>query len=145
MFTVPRIRTLANSARLPRLKAPVFLRAAGIHTTRVAKVEKKEQELHTTDSYAKEVDESPAADAKVHRVDPDSDRVQKPYEPPSGYSRSGVLHEEYRHTQKTENPYAPEGGEDSSYGAKNNWTREHGGETSGKEEGPDANSSGGRK
>ncbi|KAJ7190805.1 hypothetical protein GGX14DRAFT_482411 [Mycena pura] len=46
---------------------------------------------HTTDSYAKEVDSTPAADPTVHRVDPSSENVQKPHEPPSGrYSETGV-------------------------------------------------------
>ncbi|KAJ7177233.1 hypothetical protein C8R43DRAFT_1118241 [Mycena crocata] len=46
---------------------------------------------HTTDSYSKEVDSSPAADSKIHRVDPSSENVQKPHEPPSGrWSAAGV-------------------------------------------------------
>ncbi|KAF7325017.1 hypothetical protein MKEN_00544100 [Mycena kentingensis (nom. inval.)] len=46
---------------------------------------------HTADSYSKEVDSTPAKDPKVHRVDPASETVQKPYEPPSGpYSQTGV-------------------------------------------------------
>ena len=51
---------------------------------------------HTPDSYSKEVDHTPPSDAKVHRVDPESDRVQKPYEAPSGWSRAGVKTDEYR-------------------------------------------------
>ncbi|KAJ7135119.1 hypothetical protein C8R46DRAFT_1048057 [Mycena filopes] len=46
---------------------------------------------HTTASYAKEVDSSPAADPKIHRVDPSSENVQKPHEAPSGkWSATGV-------------------------------------------------------
>ena len=55
---------------------------------------------HTPDSYSKEVDHTPPSDAKVHRVDPDSDRVQKPHEAPSGeWSRAGVKTDEYRTDQ----------------------------------------------
>ena len=51
---------------------------------------------HTPDSYSKEVDHTPPSDDKVHRVDPESDRVQKPYEPLSGWSRESVKTDEYR-------------------------------------------------
>lgn len=50
---------------------------------------------HTPDSYSKEVDYTPPHDEKIHRVDPDSDRVQKPHEPLSGWSRAGVT-DKYR-------------------------------------------------
>lgn len=53
------------------------------------------QVKHTSDTYSKEVDATPPSDHTVHRVDPDSDNVQKPHEPPSGYSRAGVKTEEY--------------------------------------------------
>ncbi|KAJ7908959.1 hypothetical protein B0H13DRAFT_1715082 [Mycena leptocephala] len=46
---------------------------------------------HTTDSYTKEVDSTPAADPQIHRVDPSSENVQKPHEAPSGpWSATGV-------------------------------------------------------
>jgi hypothetical protein len=50
---------------------------------------------HTSDTYSKEVDATPPSDHTVHRLDPESDNVQKPHEPPSGYSRAGVKTEEY--------------------------------------------------
>lgn len=56
---------------------------------------------HSTDSYVKDVDSSPAADSKVHRVDPSSENVQKPYEPPSNsWSEAGVKTNEYRSDAK---------------------------------------------
>ena len=55
----------------------------------------QEQTKHTSDTYSKEVDATPASDHTVHRLDPESDNVQKPHEPPSGYSRAGVKTEEY--------------------------------------------------
>ncbi|KAJ7872815.1 hypothetical protein B0H14DRAFT_159423 [Mycena olivaceomarginata] len=46
---------------------------------------------HSTDSYSKDVDSSPADDPTVHRVDPSSENVQKPHEAPSGrWSATGV-------------------------------------------------------
>ena len=70
---------------------------------------------HTPDSYSKDVDHTPPSDAKVHRVDPDSDRVQKPYEAPSGeWSRAGVKTEDYQ----TEHPHALAGGESTRYCAR---------------------------
>jgi hypothetical protein len=41
-------------------------------------------------------------------------------------------------------PYAPEGGESTRYGARNSLTEDKGAETSGSDEGPDRNSSRGR-
>ncbi|KAJ3575819.1 hypothetical protein NP233_g838 [Leucocoprinus birnbaumii] len=47
--------------------------------------------LHTPDSYAKEVDYTPAPDHRIYRVDPLSENVQKPYEAPSSdFSRTGA-------------------------------------------------------
>ena len=50
---------------------------------------------HTPDTYSKEVDATPPSDHTVHRLDPESDNVQKPHEPPSGYSRAVVKTGEY--------------------------------------------------
>jgi hypothetical protein len=51
---------------------------------------------HTTDSYAKDVDNTPAPDHQVYRMDPATENVQKPYEAPSGeWSRAGVKTSEY--------------------------------------------------
>lgn len=69
---------------------------------------------HTPDSYSKDVDRSPPGDAKVHRVDPNSDVVQKPYEAPSGWSRAGVKADEYR---SAEPPYPAKKGETIRNGA----------------------------
>lgn len=67
----------AHSAR--RLHAAAAHYSAGAKST-----------SHTTNSYSKDVD-STAADPKVPRVDPSSEMVQKPHEPPSGpFSATGV-------------------------------------------------------
>lgn len=51
---------------------------------------------HTTDSYAKDVDYTPAPDSQIYRVDPLNENVQKPYEAPSGeFSRTGARAAEY--------------------------------------------------
>jgi hypothetical protein len=91
---------------------------------------------HTPDSYSKEVDYTPPNDKKVHRVDPDSDRVQKPYEAPSGeWSRAGVKAEEYRTVIEEKNAYAPKGGESTRYGVRKILTEDKGAETSKSDEG----------
>jgi hypothetical protein len=101
---------------------------------------------HTSDSYNKDVDGTPPPDNTVHRVDPDSDRVQKPYEPPSGeWSRAGVQTEEYRHVEGANQPYSPKGGNKGRYGSRLNWAEDKSPATSGKDEGPNAGSSKGRK
>lgn len=90
---------------------------------------------HTPDSYSKEVDYTPPKDKKVHRVDPESDRVQKPYEAPSGeWSLAGVKAEEYR-TVEEKNAYAPKGGESTRYGVRKTLTEDKGAETSKSDEG----------
>ncbi|OBZ70355.1 hypothetical protein A0H81_09821 [Grifola frondosa] len=65
------------------------------------------QEKHTTDSYLKDVDESPPASAKTHQVD-ESDtgaKVLRPNEPVTGgYSRAGPQTKEYATVNK-EDPY----------------------------------------
>ncbi|KAJ7728647.1 hypothetical protein B0H16DRAFT_1894065 [Mycena metata] len=125
---------------------------------------------HTTDSYGKDVDSSPAADSKIHRVDPSSENVQKPHEPPSGqWSATGVEAgvknaqgkknsdtegerktgmKEYG-TMSSDKPYgAPGAGQ--RYGGKEGYATEKGGnagETSQSTEGqgPAGSESGGRK
>lgn len=65
------------------------------------------KERHSAESYFKEVDSSPPADASTYQVDGTSDKVQRPLEPPSGnFSRAGVGSEEYR-TMDTQEPYEP--------------------------------------
>ncbi|KAF9481050.1 hypothetical protein BDN70DRAFT_831660 [Pholiota conissans] len=150
MLNVSAIRTALKTSRsafrpaLGAQIAPALIR--GVHTTpATAQQQEKEKLTHTSDTYAKEVDSTPAADNTVHRVDPDSDRVQKPYEPPSGYSRAGVQYEEYRHVEGRKQPYAPEGGSKGNYGARPDWAEQKGPETSGPEESPNEKSSGGRQ
>ncbi|KAJ7262483.1 hypothetical protein C8J57DRAFT_1133971 [Mycena rebaudengoi] len=118
---------------------------------------------HTTDSYSKEVDSSPATDSKIHRVDPSSENVQKPHEPPSGpWSTTGVeaAHgskgdgekatgmKEYS-TMSEKNPYhAP--AENERYGGKKHYQEDKGknpqeSSRSVEAEGPQGSESGGRK
>lgn len=69
---------------------------------------------HTPDSYSKEVDHTPPSDDKIHRVDPESDLVQKPYEAPSGWSRAGVQTEKFRNVsgeKQQDSATAHKGGE----------------------------------
>ncbi|KAJ7510653.1 hypothetical protein B0H11DRAFT_2269244 [Mycena galericulata] len=116
---------------------------------------------HTTDTYSKEVDSSPAADSKIHRVDPSSENVQKPHEPPSGpWSATGVDAgvknaqgkreengerqtgmKEYK-TMSKEQPYEAPGRKEENEKGRN--PPETGG-TSKPHEGPQGSESGGRK
>ncbi|KAF9542628.1 hypothetical protein CPC08DRAFT_716930 [Agrocybe pediades] len=101
---------------------------------------------HNTDTYAKEVDTTPVEDKSVHRVDPDSENVQKPHEPPSGdFSRAGTQTDEYRHVEGSDQPYAPKNGDKGRYGTRDSWAEEKGPETAHSGEGPEGKSSGGRK
>ncbi|KAJ7059574.1 hypothetical protein C8F01DRAFT_216563 [Mycena amicta] len=71
--------------------ATVLLRTSRFASTATSTSTKSTSTTHTTDTYSKEVDSTPAPDPKIHRVDPSSETVQKPYEPPSGpYSQTGV-------------------------------------------------------
>lgn len=144
MFFIPRTRStiLANgrvvlNGPLKRHVAP----STSIHTSQT-----RESDKHTSDSYAKDVDDTPPSDNTVHRIDPDSDRFQKPHEPPSGqWSRAGVQTDEYRHVEGEKQPYTAKGVDQGRYGSRMNWTEDKGPETSGGDEGPDAKSSQGRK
>ena len=65
------------------------------------------QKGHSAESYFKEVDSSPPADASTYQVDDSSDKVQRPHQPPSGnFSEAGVGSEEYSTVNKQE-PYDP--------------------------------------
>jgi len=93
------------------------------------------QPNHTPDTYSKEVDTTPASDKKVNRIDPDTDAVQRPYEPPSGpWSQAGVETEEYRLVESGEGgkqPYTlPDSGK-GRYGTGGDWPKEKGLDTSG--------------
>ena len=92
---------------LIRAQPATLLRRARSSSLTVAYGLRQNHSIHTPDSYTKEVDYTPPSDDKIHRVDPESDRVQKPYEAPSGeWSRAGVQADKYR---SVEHPYAPNG------------------------------------
>ncbi|KAF9452996.1 hypothetical protein P691DRAFT_720412 [Macrolepiota fuliginosa MF-IS2] len=72
---------------------------------------------HTTDSYAKDVDTTPASDHLIHRVDASSEVVQKPYEAPAGeWSRVGVVASEDAAANRT----GPRRSEGNASGGKKN-------------------------
>lgn len=130
MFTVIRARSALLKA-LPRIP-----HSSSLPMSPITLISRK----HTTDSYTKDVDSTPPSDKTVHRVDPDSDRVQKPYEAPSGeWSRAGVQTEEYRHVEGAKQPYAPKGGHKGGRPkSRQNWAEGKGRQASGKDESPDA-------
>jgi hypothetical protein len=100
---------------------------------------------HNPDSYNKDVDATPPADANIHRVDPTSEAAQKPYEAPSGpWSRAGTQTNEYRSVDKDTQPYAAPG-ENRRYGGKEAYAKEKGQETSQSGEGPEGKAKGGIK
>src|SRR5260221_7013172 len=103
------------ASRFSRFRHPSFRL---FHTTGCAASQPK----HTPDTYSKEVDTTPAADKTVNRLDPDTDAVQRPYEPPSGpWSQAGVKTEEYRHVESGEGrkqPYTPPNGSKGRYEEK---------------------------
>ncbi|KAH9060991.1 hypothetical protein EDB87DRAFT_1613129 [Lactarius vividus] len=80
------------------------------------------QGSHSAESYFKEVDSSPPADASTYQVDGSSDKVQRPHEPPSGkFSQAGVGSEEYRTIDRQEPYELPSNGDASEklrYGGK---------------------------
>jgi hypothetical protein len=100
---------------------------------------------HNPDSYNKDIDSTPPADATVHRVDPTSEVVQKPYEAPSGpWSRASTQTSEYQSVNKDTQPYAAPG-ENRRYGGKETYAKEKGPETSKSGEGPEGKAKGGRR
>ncbi|KAG0700966.1 hypothetical protein DFH29DRAFT_590488 [Suillus ampliporus] len=62
---------------------------------------------HSTDSYVKDVDETPPHDPKIHRVDATSEAAQHPYEPQR--SQAGDRTSEYEHVNKNELCDTPKG------------------------------------
>jgi len=80
------------------------------------------QKDHSAESYFKEVDSSPPADASTYQVDGSSDKVLRPHKPSSGnFSQAGVGSEEYRTVDKQEPYEVPSKGEASKklgYGGK---------------------------
>ncbi|KAF8956835.1 hypothetical protein BDZ97DRAFT_145570 [Flammula alnicola] len=114
MFRTPQIRSVLSTSRITRLTGQRNIPKSPIHTTASLLSGK-----HSADSYSKEVDCTPPEDTTVYRIDPESDLVQKPYEPPSGeWSRAGVRTDEYRHVEGAKQPYAPQGGDKGGYGAR---------------------------
>ncbi|KAF7335639.1 hypothetical protein MVEN_02218800 [Mycena venus] len=154
MFSRSLLRPIQSTSR--RLAAPSYTSTAS--------------RWHSTDSYTKEVDSTPAVDPKIHRVDPSSENVQKPHEAPSGpYSATGVeagvqnaqgkkekdgekatgMKEYSTMSGSGEKPYgAPK--EDQRYGGKAEYQQEKGQNpretsTSTTHQGPEGSESGGRK
>src|SRR6266498_8405 len=81
------------------LKSTVGLRLQPLHRSKSTTPTPN----HTPDTYLKEVDTTPVGDKTVNRLDPDSDSVQLPDEPPSGpWSRAGAMTEEYAHVESGE-------------------------------------------
>ncbi|KAJ8086087.1 hypothetical protein PM082_004906 [Marasmius tenuissimus] len=142
MFSRQAPRTLLLASRSLRQQGPVASTSvAHLHTTSRQLNQKSGQ--HTTDSYSKDVDSTPPDDSKIHRVDPGSENVQKPHEPPSGkWSKTGA-ETAYQHVSKSEPYKAP--GEDSRYGGKEEYDKDKGPETSGTGSGPTGKAKGGMK
>jgi len=116
-----------------------------LNTTSLRGYSKPSSSDHTSDSYAKDVDATPPSDSQVHRVDPNSESVQKPHEPPSGeWSRAGVKTKEYENVDHA-HPYAASGGQNQRYGGKESYPAEKGPETSQPGDGPEGKEAGGRK
>ena len=131
MFTCIRVQP----ALLRRLQLP-------LRSPTIALITRQNHSNHTPDSYSKDVDHTPPTDAKIHRVDPLSENVQKPYEAPSGeWSRAGVKTDEYRSMEGQKQPYAPKGGVDTRYGARKTLAEDKGPETATSNEEPDEKSS----
>lgn len=136
-----------NSNSIRRYTTTPFLRAS----TPTPTTSKKP---HTPDTYKKDIDSTPPPDPQVHRIDANSDKVQKPYEPPSGeYSKAGVKTGEYQSVYKIGdaqyevNGECKEGendmGERLRYGGKERLEKEDTSSRSG--EGPEGKDAGGRK
>lgn len=141
MFSRIRVQPTALLRRLQNVRYPIKHSTQALTTTASVRQNQKD---HTPDSYSKEVDRTPPNDEKIHRVDPDSDLVQKPYEAPSGeWSRAGVKTDEYRNVGG-KRLYAPKGGKSSRHGAGKTLSEDNGHETSKGDEGPDGKSSHGR-
>jgi hypothetical protein len=96
---------------------------------------------HGPDSYNKDIDSTPPPDSTIHRVDPNSESVQKPHEAPSGeWSRAGTRTSEYQSVDKGGQPYVTPG----ENRRKEMYAKEKGTETSKPDEGPEGKASGGR-
>jgi hypothetical protein len=77
------------------------------------------REGHSSESYFKEVDNSPPSNASTYQVDSSTDKVQRPHE--GKLSQAGVGSEEYKTVDKQEPYEPPSNGEASKklrYGGK---------------------------
>lgn len=96
------------------------LRTRSIHSTSFAA-----RPPHTADTYSKHFDTTPPEDTKIHRMDPESENVQKPHEKPSGkWSEAGVKRDEYESKSQTE-PY--KGSPSEGYGVTEGYVQQDGG------------------
>ncbi|KAF9463643.1 hypothetical protein BDZ94DRAFT_594298 [Collybia nuda] len=123
------------------IRSVTTLRSRYLHSTPT--LSKGDSPTHSRDLYNKEADTTPPPDSSIHRIDPSSDDVQKPHEPPSGWSRAGIKTKEYESVSKAK-PYAAPG-QDRRYGGKEEYGKEKGPETSKPGEGPEGKASRGRK
>ncbi|KAF9523689.1 hypothetical protein CPB83DRAFT_862485 [Crepidotus variabilis] len=133
---------LVLSSGIRRLRAPATINNRRLISTTQGVLS---QGKHSPDTYSKEADSSPASDKTINKLDPESEAVQRPHDPPSGeYSRAGVKSEEYHNVEGENEPYTPKGGSKGNYGAMGDWKEQKGSETSKSEDGPDGKSSRGR-
>lgn len=142
------LRALPVSAVSRRVAALPATQTRTFSRTTLALADKESKEGHSAESYFKDVDSTPPVDSTVHRVDSSSEAVQRPYEPPSGqYSQAGVETEEYRSTEKSDQPYdAAAGGENEArYGATPSYKDDPDMKASKQEESPAQGNAGGRK
>ena len=75
------------------LLSAVLLR--GVQLGKMKQIEVLAMVSGTRQPHVRHVQQRSRRHAPVHRLDPESDNVQKPHEPPSGYSRAGVKTGEY--------------------------------------------------
>ncbi|KAF4575417.1 hypothetical protein EYR40_004843 [Pleurotus pulmonarius] len=114
--------------------------------TRPLHVSSQLQRPHTKDTYSKEVDTTPPADDKIHRVDPQNVAAQKPHEPhkpldlPPQAKQSEASMEQGAYDSVSMNKPYEMPGKDQRYGGMT----EKEGETSHPGEGPEGSQKGGR-
>jgi hypothetical protein len=104
--------------RAPNVPYSIFSLTQALTGTTSTTVGYGIRQVHTPDSYSKEVDYAPPKDEKIHRVDPESELVQKPHESPSGeWSRAGVKADEYRSGEENQ-PHASKAGKSTHYSVR---------------------------
>jgi hypothetical protein len=99
-------RIILSSSRTSALRAQAQattgLPRRTLTNSRTLLSSQKQGTSHSSDTYAKEYDSSPSSDSKIHRVDSESENVQRPLEPPSGkWSEAGVRHTDYQSEMKS--------------------------------------------